>query len=50
MTYPKIEAAAALGVDPRRAYENGVAGALCDEATKERLPSTGEEFDWGSLP
>lgn len=43
-------AAASLGVDPRVAYENGVAGALCDDATRERLRSIGESFDWGSLP
>jgi aminodeoxyfutalosine deaminase len=44
------EAAASLGVDPRRAYENGVAGALCDDTTRERLRSIGESFDWRSLP
>ncbi|HEU6446237.1 MAG TPA: hypothetical protein VFL61_14375, partial [Gaiellaceae bacterium] len=44
------EAAAALGVDPRRAYENALAGALCDDATRERLRAIGEAFDWGSLP
>ena len=31
-------------------YENGVAGALCDDVTRERLRSIGESFDWGSLP
>ena len=31
-------------------YENGVAGALCDDATRERLRSIGESFDWRSLP
>jgi aminodeoxyfutalosine deaminase len=46
----EYEAAASLGVDPRRAYENGVAGALCDDATRERLRSIGESFDWRSLP
>jgi adenosine deaminase len=30
--------------------ENGVAGALCDDATRERLRSIGESFDWRSLP
>jgi aminodeoxyfutalosine deaminase len=46
----EYEAAASLGVDPRRAYENGVAGALCEDATRERLRSIGESFDWRSLP
>jgi aminodeoxyfutalosine deaminase len=46
----EYEAAASLGVEPRRAYESGVAGALCDDATKERLRSIGESFDWRSLP
>lgn len=46
----EYEAAASLGVEPRRAYENGVTGALCDDATRERLCSIGESFDWRSLP
>jgi hypothetical protein len=29
---------------------NGVAGALCDGPTRERLRSIGESFDWRSLP
>jgi len=44
------EAAAELGVSPQQAYENGVAGALCDEATRDRLRTIGETYDWGSLP
>ena len=40
------EAAASLGVSPRAAYEAGVAGALCDEATRERLRQFGEAHDW----
>jgi aminodeoxyfutalosine deaminase len=40
------EAAASLGVSPRAAYEAGLAGALCDEATRERLRSIGEQYDW----
>ena len=46
----EYEAAASLGLEPRRAYENGVAGALCDDTTRERLRSIGESFDWRSLP
>jgi aminodeoxyfutalosine deaminase len=44
------EAARRLGVDGRAAYEAGVAGALCDDETRERLRQIGELFDWGSLP
>jgi len=40
------EAAAQLGLSPRVAYEAGVAGALCDETTRERLRAIGEEFPW----
>ena len=40
------EAAASLGVSPRAAYEAGVAGALCDEATRERLRLIGEQHVW----
>jgi aminodeoxyfutalosine deaminase len=40
------DAAASLGLSPRAAYEAGVAGALCDEATREQLRLTGENFPW----
>ena len=40
------EAAASLGLSPRAAYEAGVAGALCDEATRGRLRSIGESHPW----
>jgi aminodeoxyfutalosine deaminase len=42
------EAAAALGVPPRAAYEAGVAGALCDDATREGLRQIGDSHDWAS--
>jgi aminodeoxyfutalosine deaminase len=42
-------AAASLGVDPRTAYEAGVAGALCDVATRERLRNVGETFEWAQI-
>jgi aminodeoxyfutalosine deaminase len=42
-------AAASLGVDPRATYEAGVAGALCDEGTRERLRAVGEAFDWAQI-
>jgi len=40
------EAAESLGVSPRAAYEAGVAGALCDADTKDRLRLVGERYDW----
>ena len=43
------DAARSLGIDPRSAYAAGVAGALCDEATRKRLRSLGREFDWTQL-
>ena len=30
----------------RAAYEAGVAGALCDDATRDRLRSIGETYAW----
>ena len=44
----EYDAAARLGVDARSAYEAGVAGALCDEATRERLAAIGASFDWAA--
>ncbi len=46
----EYQAAATLGVDPRAAYESGLAGALCDDKTRDRLRGIGEAFDWASLP
>ncbi len=46
----EYEAAASLGADPQTSYEAGVAGALCDDRTRERLRRIGEEFAWRSLP
>jgi aminodeoxyfutalosine deaminase len=40
------EAAASLGVSPRAAYEAALAGALCDDATRERLRLVGAAYDW----
>jgi aminodeoxyfutalosine deaminase len=40
------EAAASLGVSPRAAYEAGLAGALCDDATRERLRQIADSHDW----
>jgi len=44
------EAARALGVDPRAAFEAGLAGALCDEATRDRIRELGNSFDWAEVP
>ena len=41
-------AAAELGLTPRAAYEAGVAGALCDDATRARLRQVGESHPWAS--
>jgi aminodeoxyfutalosine deaminase len=41
------DAAASLGVSPRAAYEAGLAGALCDDATRKRLRRIGDSHDWG---
>jgi aminodeoxyfutalosine deaminase len=40
------EAASSLGLSPRAAYEAGVFGALCDDATRERLRQIGGAFKW----
>jgi aminodeoxyfutalosine deaminase len=40
------EAAATLGVSPRAAYEAGVSGALCDDATRTHLQQIGDAFPW----
>jgi aminodeoxyfutalosine deaminase len=39
-------AACKWGHDPRRFYEAGVAGALCDDATRGRLRAVGETYAW----
>jgi aminodeoxyfutalosine deaminase len=46
----EYEAARSIGVDPRVAYEAGIAGALCDGDTKERLRAVADEFDWSGIP
>ena len=42
------EAATSLGLDPRDFYAAGLAGALCDDETKERLSAVGDAFDWNA--
>ena len=40
------EAAASLGLSPRAAFEAGVAGALCDDATRNRLRRIADSHSW----
>ncbi|HJQ50690.1 MAG TPA: adenosine deaminase [Gaiellaceae bacterium] len=42
------EAAALLGVSPQAAFEAGVAGALCDDETREHLRQLGDSHDWAA--
>ena len=44
------EAATSFGLDPRSFYDAGLAGALCDARTKERLRQIGDSFDWPEYP
>ncbi|HMJ03002.1 MAG TPA: adenosine deaminase [Conexibacter sp.] len=39
-------AARSLGADPRALFEAGVAGALCEEATKDALRAVAAGYDW----
>src|SRR5262249_31208173 len=43
------DAARTLGVKALAAFEAGLAGALCDEATRGRLRELGNGFDWANL-
>jgi aminodeoxyfutalosine deaminase len=45
----EYETAAELGADPWKAYDDGLTGALCDDATRARLRRIGEEHDWSPL-
>jgi aminodeoxyfutalosine deaminase len=40
------QAATSFGLEPRSFYEAGVAGALCDGETRDRLRRIGDSFDW----
>ena len=42
-------AATSMGVPPHALYEAGVAGALCDHETKDRLRASGGGYDWSAL-
>ncbi len=39
-------AAVSMGLSPRAIYDAGLAGALCDDATRARLREIGDAFDW----
>jgi aminodeoxyfutalosine deaminase len=45
----EYEAVRSLGVDPWTAYDAGVAGALCDEETRDRLAARGATYDWSAV-
>jgi aminodeoxyfutalosine deaminase len=40
------EAAESFGLSPRSFYEAGIAGALCDDETRERLQAVGDAYHW----
>ena len=41
-------AACSLGADPRALFEAGIAGALCDEATRDVLRAIGDAHEWAT--
>ena len=43
-------AARSLGADPRALFEAGIAGALCEQATKDALRTLGTTYDWIAAP
>jgi aminodeoxyfutalosine deaminase len=45
----EYEAVRSLGVDPRAAYEAGIAGALCDDETRAELAAAGATYDWSAV-
>ena len=46
----EYDAARSIGIDPRAAFEAGIAGALCDDETRRRLLTISETFDWAEIP
>jgi aminodeoxyfutalosine deaminase len=46
----EYQVAAQLGVGARACYDAGVAGALCDAATRELLRTTGQNAAWPAAP
>jgi len=45
----EYEAARSIGINPRAAFDFGVAGALCDEGTRKRLQTLSKSFDWAGI-
>jgi aminodeoxyfutalosine deaminase len=45
----EYDAATSFGISPRVFYEAGVEGALCDEATRDRLVAIGDRREWPAL-
>jgi aminodeoxyfutalosine deaminase len=43
------QAAQELGATPEDCYLAGLAGALCDDGTRETLQKTGQNYDWASI-
>jgi len=43
------DAAVGLGHTPRGMFEHALGGVFCEDATKARLRSIGEAFDWASV-
>jgi aminodeoxyfutalosine deaminase len=43
-------AARSLGADPRALFDAGIAGALCDEATKDALRAVADDYAWDAAP
>jgi aminodeoxyfutalosine deaminase len=43
------DVARSLGLHPREAFAAGVAGALCDEETRDRLRAAGDAYVWDTL-
>jgi aminodeoxyfutalosine deaminase len=44
----EYEAAIQMGLSARDFYEAGVAGALCDASTREKLRRLGAEYEWAA--
>ena len=45
----EYQAASQMGLSPRNFYEAGVAGALCDDQTRDEIRRRGDTCDWGEL-
>ena len=43
-------AARSLGADPRALFEAGIAGALCEQETKDALRAVGDAHEWDAVP